>query len=466
MKRVLRIALRFRFASCVLLLFAFIAGFSGTVSAQVDTGSISGTVRDSSAAVIAGATVVATNVATAVERTVQSGSIGQFTLQGLPPGNYKLRVTTPSFKTFETTVEVTVGGSLTVNPQLEVGASSVVVEVTAGAGPEVNTQTQELSQLVNSNQLTQLPSLTRNPYDFIVLSGNVSSGDNSNSSSPTASSNSGQNLTNRGAGYSINGQRESGTEILLDGVENIGIFSVLIGQPVPSDSIQEFSVITSNFGAEYGRASGGVVNVDTRPGTNNYHGSAFEYNRLSAYTANTFANDVNGLPKGTYTRNQFGYNIGGPILKNKLFASFSEEFTRVRSSSSQTEEVVDPAFIGMLPANIQSYFGQFGTGVVGSSGKVTTAGQLAGTTAAPNGFPLLNGVTAVPASTPVFDTVNFNAPFDAGGGLPENTYNLLGRLDFNLSSKAQMFFRFARYSENDFAGSTFYSAYPQYNVGG
>ena len=431
----------------------------GQVSAQVDTGSISGTVRDSSGGMVPGANVTATNVATAAERSAKTGDVGQYTLQGLPPGNYKLRIASPNFTTFETTVEVTVGGSLTVNAQLEVGTSTTVVEVTAGTGTEVNTQTQELSQLVDSTQLAQLPSLDRNPYDFVVLSGNVSNGDNT-----TASMSSGQTLSTRGVGYSINGQREAGTEILLDGVENVGVFTVNAGQLVPSDSIQEFSVITNNFGAEYGRASGGIVNVDTKAGGNAIHGSVFEYNRLSAYTANTFGNDVNDVPKGTYTRNQFGYNAGGPIIKNKLFASFSEEFTRVRSAANVTEDVFDPAFISLLPANVQSYFKTYATGLLPASGSVT-AGQLAGTAAAPNGFPLINGVTPVPAATPVFDTVRFAAPFDAGGGVPQNTYNLVGRLDFNANSNTQMFFRFARYSEDDFQGATSYSPYPQYDTG-
>jgi len=454
----------FRMKSTLLVLLAVILGFAGAANAQVDTGSISGEVHDSSGAVVPGAKVTATNVATAVERSGETGSLGQYTLKGLPPGNYKVTIVSSNFKTFTTTVEVTVGASLTVNAQLEVGSSSMTIEVTAGVGgTEVNTQTQELSQLVDSTQLAQLPSLTRNPYDFVVLSGNVSSGDNT-----TASSSSGQNLSNRGVGYSINGQRESGTEILLDGIENIGIFSVTIGQQVPADAIQEYSIITNNFGPEYGRASGGVVNVNSRAGTNDYHGSAYEYNRLSAYTANTFNNDVNDLPKGSYTRNQFGFNIAGPILKNKLFATFSEEFVRVRSNSSQTEEILDPAFISLMPSNIQQYFSAFGKTTLAPSGKVTTAGDLAasGLFGTGGSFPMVNGITPVAASTPVFDTVNFTAPFDAGGGVPQNTYNLLGRVDFNLSSKTQMFFRYARYSENDFPGSAFYTAYPQYNVGG
>ena len=333
----------------LLVLFALILGFSGAASAQVNTGSISGTVQDTTGATIVGATVAAQNAATGEQHSAVSGSIGQYTLLGLPTGTYKLKVSQPGFKTFEATVEVTVGTSVTVNPQLEVGAASSVIEVSATFGTETNTQTQELSQLVDPTQLAQLPSLNRNPYDFVILSGNVSNGDNTN-----ADMNSNQNLSSRGVGYAINGQREAGTEILLDGVENIGVFTVVAGQTVPVDAIQEFNIITNNFGPEFGRASGGIVNVDTKSGTNDYHGSLFEYNRVSALTANTYGNDSeNALagsivaPKGHYTRNQFGYNIGGPILKNKLFVFFSEEFVRVRSSASETEDIFDPAFLSL-----------------------------------------------------------------------------------------------------------------------
>ena len=277
----------------VALVLGAIGVLAGRANAQVDTGSVSGVVRDSSGAAVPNATITATNVATAAVRTATTNNVGEYTIQGLAPGNYKVRVASPSFTTFEQTVEVTVGGSLTVSPQLEVGTSTTVVEVTAGAGTEVNTQTQELSQLVDSQQLGSLPSLNRNPYDFVVLSGNVSNGDSTN-----ASMSSSQSITARGVGYAINGQREAGTEILLDGVENVAVFGVNAGQLVPQDSIQEFSIITNNYGAEYGRASGGIVNVDTKAGTNNFHGTAYEYNRLSAYTANTFANDVDGAPQG------------------------------------------------------------------------------------------------------------------------------------------------------------------------
>ncbi len=432
--------------------------YAAVAFAQSEAGSISGIVHDPSGAVVPGATITATNTATSAVRTVQSGNIGQFDIPGLAPGNYKLTITSASFQTYEQQVVVTVGSKSTIEATLTVGASSQVVEVVAAGSVQVNTETHELSQLVDQQQLQQLPSLTRNPYDFVVASGNVSGGDNTSNSGM----NSGQNLTSRGVGYSINGQRESGTEILLDGAENVAVFGVSVGQDVPIDAVQEYSIVTNNFSAEYGRASGGVVNVLLKSGTNSFHGGVWEFNRLSAYTANTFTNDSNGTPKGTYTRNQFGFDLGGPIKKDKLFFFGSTEWTRVRSASQQTAEVFDPTFISMLPANVQQYFSTYGTGALPSSGTPVTAGQLnaAGLTVGP-----INGVTAVPAATPVFDTVHFSAPFDAGGGVPTNQYVIAAKIDYRLSDKTQMFFRAGYENINDFVGSTFYSPYPQYDVG-
>jgi Carboxypeptidase regulatory-like domain len=452
----------------ILILFALLLFICGTGNAQVNTGSISGTVIDSSGAAIPNATVVVTNTSTGEARAAHTSDVGLYNVQGLLPGIYKVKISSPSFSSFEITLQVTVGSNLTANATLQVGKASTVVEVVGGGAVQVNTETQELSQLVDNSQLQQLPSLTRNPYDFVVLSGNVSNGD-----STTTDMNSAQNMAARGVGYSINGQRESGTEILLDGVENIAVFGVSVGQLVPIDSIQEFNVLTNNFSAEYGRASGGVVNVDTKPGGNQYHGSLFEYNRLSAYTSNTFANAISDTPKGSYTRNQFGFNVGGPIIKNKLFLTYSQEFVRVRSSASISEDVFDPAFTSLMPSNISSYFSQFAANKFTPTATYT-AGQLAaqggffasGVASDPAGVPLVNGITPIPDSTPVLDTISFKAPFDAGGGVPQNTYNLLARADYNFSDKTQMFFRYARYNETDFPGADFYSPYSQYDVGG
>jgi hypothetical protein len=462
-----------------LILFFGLALATAVLSSQpawsqsAESGSISGTVTDSTGAVIPGATVTATSQGTGATRTVTSGSNGQYLIQGLIPGVYQVTVTSGNFQPFKSQGEVTVGGKLTLDAQLSLSGTTTTVEVVGAGGTSVNTQTQELSQLVDTTQMTQLPSLNRDPYDFVSLSGNVSNGDEtSNGGAPNAAMTVGQSITGYGVGYSLNGQRETGTEILLDGVENVGIFSDTAGQPVPANSIQEFSIITNNYGPEYGRASGGVVNVDSKHGTNDIHGDAFEFNRLSAYTANTYGDVANDVPKGIYTRNDFGFDAGAPIIKNKLFVYSSNEFVRVRSDTTQTEEILDPSFIALLPSNIQSYFSTFGTGAHSPSGTVVTAGQLAANplvnTAfpAPGVFPLINGITPVASTQPVFDVVNFPAPFDAGGGVPQNSYDLLGRVDYNLSDKTQMFVRYARYSENDFPGSVFYSPYPQYNVGG
>jgi hypothetical protein len=440
------------------ILIAVTTLFSIPALAQVDTGIIAGTVTDTSGAVIPNANVTVTNTETNAKRATVTSATGNYTVVGLTPGTYQVSIGSGQFKSYTANVEVTVGSHVTLDAKLSISTAVTQVEVTAEGGNTVNTQTQELSQVVDTQQLAQLPSLTRNPYDFVALSGNVSSGDNT-----TNSSNSGQNLTSRGVGFSINGQRQTGTEILLDGVENTSIFALAVGEDVPVDSVQEYSVITNNFSAEYGRASGGVVNVTTKPGTNGFHGSAWGFNRLSAYTANTFANAATGAPKGTYTRNQFGYFVGGPILKDKLFVSQSTEWTRVRSNSVQVQEIFDPAFIAMMPANAQAYFASYGQGAPKPTGKVTTAGDLLN--AGLKNVGPVNGVTPVDPTTPVWDTVTFNTPFDAGGGLPQNTYALVGRLDFTTSDKTQMFFRAGREYIDLFNGSQFYSAYPQYNVG-
>jgi hypothetical protein len=352
-------------------------------------------------------------------------------------------VTSTGFASFTSRAEVAVGGTTTINAQLSVSNQVTTIEVEAAGGVEVNTQTQELSQIVNTQQMAQLPSLTRNPYDFIEIAGNVSNGDRTAGGFD-------QSTTGRGVGFSLNGQRTSGTEVLLDGVENLNLFNANFGEQIPLDSVQEFRVLTNNFDAQYGRASGGVVNLTTKSGTNAFHGSAWEFNRLSAYTSNTFANAVTGAPKGVYTRNQFGYAVGGPILKDKLFFFQSTEWLRVRSNAVLQAYVPTPGFLALTAPNVRAYFAAHGANTFNFANTVT-AGSL--------------GIAGVPAGTPAFGLVNFTAPSDAGGGLPQNTHRIVGRADFNMNSTTQMFFRCALENLVDFNGGQFASPYSQYNVG-
>jgi hypothetical protein len=418
---------------------------------QVNTGTISGTVRDASGAAVAGATVTVRNTATSAERTATSGDSGQYTIPGLAPGIYDLTVTSTGFAKFTAQVEVTIASAVTVEPQLSVSNQTTTIEVVAAGGVEVNTQTQDLSQIVNTQQMAELPSLTRNPYDFIAIAGNVSSGDRTSTGFD-------QNTTGRGVGFSINGQRSAGTEVLLDGVENLDLFTASLGEQIPLDSVQEFRVITNDFGAQYGRASAGVVNVSTKSGTNSLHGGLWEFNRLSAYTANTFQNAVTGARKGVYTRNQFGYDVGGPILKDKLFFFQSTEWLRVRSNAVLQAWTPTPQFLALTAPNVQAYFAAFGNTPF-TFASIRTKEQIIAEVGTGPAFNML------PPGTPVLGQVNFSAPSDAGGGLPQNTHRIMGRADFNLSNSTQMFFRYALENLVDFNGGLFSSPYSQFNVG-
>src|SRR5438445_7049480 len=191
--------------------------------------------------------------------------------------------------------------------------------------------------------------------------------------------------------------------------------------------------------------------MSTKSRTNQFHGVVWEFNRLSAYTSNTVLNAQQGLPKGTYTRNQFGFAVGGPIKKDKLFFFGSTEWTRVSSTAVSIAAVPTPQFLALSAANTQKFFADYSGGKNFNFTKTYTAGHL--------------GIAGVPATTPAFGTVAYTAPVNTGGSVPQNTYNIVGRFDYNLSDRTQVFFRYANYNEADQIGSAFASPYNQYNVG-
>jgi outer membrane receptor protein involved in Fe transport len=128
-------------------------------------------------------------------------------------------------------------------------------------------------------------------------------------------------MTERGTGYNINGQRSASTNILLDGSANNDEFTATVGQAVPLDSVQEFSVVTNNFSAQYGRATGGVVNVATKSGTNQFRGTGYEFYRSDKLATNTFDNKANDIEKGEFTRHQTGFSLGGPSCATRCTSS-------------------------------------------------------------------------------------------------------------------------------------------------
>jgi hypothetical protein len=433
---------------------------------QAESGQIGGTVTDSSNAVVPGAKVTITNVNTGLVRNTVTNNAGEYSATSLPIGTYNVVIDKEGFQKYSTRVQVDVASKVDLGAKLSVTGTSTTVEVTAsGETATVNTESQTLSTVVTSNQLNDLPTLTRNPYDLVATSGNVSDGD------------SGQ--AGRGVGYAINGQRSAGTDILLDGAENVDLFAANVGQSVPLDSVAEFRISTSNFSAEYGRASGGVVNVTTKSGTNQFHGTLFEFNRVAALASNTYDNnaqryaaingDIDGNPptcasaatctvgqKPGFTRNQFGYSIGGPIVKNKLFFFSATEWTRVRSNATINEVILDPAFLTTPGVNAATlaYFNAYGQHLR-------------------SGLQVLNHIpwgnpsksVSLPANTPFLETVQYEAPANSGAGAPQNTYSTVNRVDWNISDKTQLYGRYALYSELDLPGYNNNSPYAGYDTG-
>ncbi len=421
--------------------------------AQSEKGSLSGIVTDATGAVVAGATVTATDVGTNASRTIQTDTSGNYTISNLAPGTYSVKVSASGFGEIVQKAQLAPGGRAALDVQLKTAGTETTVEVSAQPETEVETQSSSLTQVVSAKRVAELPSLTRDPYDFVQTLGNVAQ----DSSSGTG----GSDQITRGAGVSINGQRSASTDSLLDGGENVDAYTSKVGQSVPLDAVQEFSVVSNNFSAEYGRASGGVINVVTKSGTNQYHGSLYEFNRISALTSNDYDSNANGIARQHYTRNQFGYAFGGPVIKNKLFFFSSTEWTRVRSAATAITLVMDPAFLAASSPATQSVFTnqklRSGLNLLG-----TENANDAGIAISPTAQPTL---AAYGPNAPIFDKVSYSVPSDSGGGPPQNGYSTLNRMDFHMSDATQMFFRYALFSQNQFAGFLNNSPYVGYDTG-
>jgi len=412
--------------------------------AQGESGTISGIVTDSSNAVVPGATVTVVSTGTGLTRSATTASAGEYAITNLPPATYTLTIEHSGFDKYSRQVTLAVGGHMDLSAQLSVTGTSTTVEVTASNETAVvNTENQTLSQVVTSNQITDLPTLTRNPYDLVATSGNVTE----------------DMQSDRGAGFAINGQRSADTSVLLDGGDNVNLFDSTVGQTVPLDSVQEFRVSTSNFTAEYGRTGGGVVNVTTKSGTNQFHGTAYEYNRVAALAANTYNNNANDLPRDGFTRNQFGYAVGGPVIKNKLFFFSSSEWIRVRSELTNTQSILDPAFLqqpGVSP-NTVNFFNAYGANTVPSLQVLNTVNwQAVNAGACP---------APLPCNAPFGQYVAYKAPGDSGAGFPQNTWMTVARMDYNISDKTTLYGRYAGYHEDDFPGTINSSPYVGYDTG-
>ena len=213
---------------------------------------------------------------------------------------------------------------------------------------------------------------------------------------------------------------------------------------------------------------GGVINVVTKSGTNNFHGSLYELNRTSATTSNDVEDIALDVPKAKYTRNQFGYSFGGPIIKNKLFFFSTIEWTRIRSNANITTEVPDAAFIAASAPATQAAFAPFtlrSGAIITQKLNATQANAPPDTTGASTAD--MQAAYAAYAATggPVFDTVSYKAPSDSGGGEPQNSYNMMHRIDFNITDKTTLYGRYALDSIKESAGANNNSPYAGFDTG-
>jgi hypothetical protein len=317
----------------ILIALGLLASLAGVASAQ--TGSIAGTVSDASGAVVQGAEVMVRNTATNESHKAISGAAGTYTVSYLPVGTYEITVRKEGFKIFRLpSVELTVAQSITVDPKLALGSASEEVTVRANNVQDVDLETSQITNLVDQRQMQSLPLITRNPYQLVLLSPGTSQTDSST------------------GGISVNGARDRNNNFLLDGVDNNdtsvpgSMGGVLSANP---ESTEEFRVITDNFNAEYGRNTGAIIDVVTKSGSNLLHGNVYYFGRWNGFggARDWFNPGVgpNAGPMNPYIRHQFGFSVGGPIIKNKTFFFFNDEMDRFRTTLTNEASVPTAAFL-------------------------------------------------------------------------------------------------------------------------
>ena len=297
------------------LIVLFLALTSSTALMAQATGSIVGNVTDRTGAVIPDAKITLTNLATNETKVAKSGSNGEHQFLQLIPGNYKLTVEKAGFQQFVVQpVQVTVGNASRADVALQIGSETQTIEVTSQTAL-LNTQTSSLSYSVESTQVEQLPLNGRNPFNLAELSPGVVPQGGAMNANPATSN------TQAWGNYQIGGGTAGQSAIFIDGAPiNIGFANSAVLVPV-QDSVQEFQVSTNNVSPEYGRFAGGIINMATKPGTNAFHGSLYDYIRNSVFNANTWfdkhATPI--IPRPVYTQNQYGADVGGPVLKDKAY---------------------------------------------------------------------------------------------------------------------------------------------------
>src|SRR3982751_316947 len=331
-QKAMRLLLRFSLSNVLFSLVGVVL-LVPEAHSQVVTATLTGTVTDSTGASVPNAAVTATQISTGVARSTKTNEEGVYSIPYLNPGGYRIAIEAQGFKKFtQENVTLDVSTVARVDTTLTPGSINETVEVTA-APPALQTDSAEVARNFDTQTVRELPVANRN---FQALAGLVAG------VSPPVQSFTSLEDPQGTTFFNANGQGSSANNTIVDGVDNtnptLGL-SVYLPNP---EMVQEVHVTTSNYSAEFGRVGGAVVNVVTRSGTNNIHGSLWEFNRVAALAARDFFNTRN--PKPGLTRNEFGVAVGGPVIRDKTFFFFGYQGRYIRQSSTQINTVPQPAF--------------------------------------------------------------------------------------------------------------------------
>lgn len=419
--------MKFHFIRAVLGVFVVCFIFKTPVRAQVAGATITGTITDATGGIIANAQVSAKNVATSVVSTTKSNSDGLYTVTNLIPGEYQVTVGAPGFTTKVLNITLTVGAQRGLDVAMAVGQSQQTVQVTEEA-PTIQLATATISGVVQGSEVRELPLNGRDWASLATLQPGVTS-----VRTQEAVTQVGSHARGLGMQMTIDGNRPTQNTYRLNGViindySNAGPGSVL-GQNLGVDAIQEFSVLTNNYTSEYGFTSGGVINAITRSGSNEFHGSAYEFLRNSALDAANFFENAGGLKKAAFRRNQFGGSAGGAIWKDKVFIFGDYEGLRQSKGIPHIANVLSP---------------EARNGILGDS---TTGAPQAPITVDPTiakflvFYPAVNDGLILPANAPAGATCDQvtticntgRYAFSGAQVVPENYYT--ARTDVKLSGK-------------------------------
>jgi len=403
-----------------------------TARGQSTFGSISGTVKDASGAAVPDAQVTLTSTATGAKQTFSTDQNGLYSFVNVNPGEYSIDVDKTGFKRFKRgTFDLQVQQSVRIDVTMEVGADTQTVEVTAEA-PLLQTDNASLGQVIDQRKTNETPLNGRNVFNLITLSpAAIAQGG-------AGGSQVGQNPFSWG-NYQVGGSFGNESAEYIDGQPvNIGYINLPILIP-DQDAISEFKVQYNNLGPEWGRFSGGIVNLSTKGGTNQFHGVAYEYLRNKVLNSRPYFATMNP----PYVQNQFGGTIGGPIIKNKTFFFFAYDGYRQRASSIYTTTVPTVGErSGVFPADVPIYDPLSISAACAANSTAANCGrtQFANNTI-PNGSispAALVELKYLPMPTNSAENLNFTSAAPAGG----NTNQYVARVDHNLTSTQHIFTRY------------------------